>query len=318
MNDIKYRIGEFAKLSNISKRMLRHYDKLDLIKPIIIDESNGYRFYEANQLEQVKKIRHLQDFGFPLKEICTMLGNPLAFDNFMEKLKDREANLRLEQDTRTRQLLKLQHFIAYVENNPMGIEDVSDDTFEIVQGSSKNHPPLDSLERSISMLNTEMKAELYKVQNALGFNEHIDEAIEATPGKIKSFITLDIDKFLYINEDYGYDAGDLVIYTTFRIFKESFGEILATPHARLARLGGDEFAVFCVNVDKADIEAACKKTVDTLSTYDFKSKGINRTITTSIGITHMKEPKHYTELYHESTKALLQAKREGRNQAYTL
>ena len=46
----KYKIGEVAKLFNISRRTLLHYDEIDLFKPIIIDENNGYRYYLEEQL----------------------------------------------------------------------------------------------------------------------------------------------------------------------------------------------------------------------------------------------------------------------------
>src|SRR5215471_11926714 len=36
------KIGELAKLGDVSVRMLRHYDDLDLLKPIIVDRFTGY------------------------------------------------------------------------------------------------------------------------------------------------------------------------------------------------------------------------------------------------------------------------------------
>ena len=35
------KIGEFSKLTNISVRMLHHYDEIGLLKPIKIDAQNG-------------------------------------------------------------------------------------------------------------------------------------------------------------------------------------------------------------------------------------------------------------------------------------
>ncbi len=45
-----YLIGEFSERSGISKRMLRHYDKLDLFSPIALNEENGYRHYCEDQM----------------------------------------------------------------------------------------------------------------------------------------------------------------------------------------------------------------------------------------------------------------------------
>ncbi|UNM89770.1 MerR family DNA-binding transcriptional regulator [Vagococcus sp. CY52-2] len=40
-----YSITELAKLSGVTTRTLRYYDRIDLLKPTSIGE-NGYRFYD--------------------------------------------------------------------------------------------------------------------------------------------------------------------------------------------------------------------------------------------------------------------------------
>ena len=45
------RIGDFSKLSRVSIRMLRHYDKIGLLIPESVDESTGYRYYSENEEE---------------------------------------------------------------------------------------------------------------------------------------------------------------------------------------------------------------------------------------------------------------------------
>lgn len=65
----KYKIGEVAKLFNISRRTLLHYDEIDLFKPIIIDENNGYRYYLEEQLMDLYFILDLKKAGFSLIEI---------------------------------------------------------------------------------------------------------------------------------------------------------------------------------------------------------------------------------------------------------
>ena len=41
--------GEFAKICNVKKHTLFHYDDIGLLKPDYYDE-NGYRFYSYSQL----------------------------------------------------------------------------------------------------------------------------------------------------------------------------------------------------------------------------------------------------------------------------
>ena len=46
-----FSIGELSKLQNISRQTLIFYDKIDLFTPAYIDPENGYRYYNANQLD---------------------------------------------------------------------------------------------------------------------------------------------------------------------------------------------------------------------------------------------------------------------------
>ena len=76
------KIGEFSKLSRVSIRMLRHYDDLGLLKPAMIDEFTGYRFYKEEQLFVMGRITALKDMGFALADIAKIMDD---YDN-KEKL----------------------------------------------------------------------------------------------------------------------------------------------------------------------------------------------------------------------------------------
>lgn len=68
-NNTKYfSTGEFAKLCNVNKKTLFHYDSIDLFKPEKV-MPNGYRYYSTYQLESFNVIYTLKDLGMPLKEI---------------------------------------------------------------------------------------------------------------------------------------------------------------------------------------------------------------------------------------------------------
>ena len=72
------KIGIFSKLSRTSIRMLRHYDEIGLLKPIIIDEFTGYRYYGEEQLTTMARINSLKDMGFALSAVKDLLS---CFDN---------------------------------------------------------------------------------------------------------------------------------------------------------------------------------------------------------------------------------------------
>ncbi len=67
------KIGDFSKLSRVSIRMLRHYDKIGLLKPVWIDPESGYRYYGAEQLPVAGRINALKDMGFGLAAIGEIL-----------------------------------------------------------------------------------------------------------------------------------------------------------------------------------------------------------------------------------------------------
>ncbi|MEK5399998.1 MerR family transcriptional regulator [Paenibacillus sp. FSL K6-2859] len=68
-----YTINRFSQLCKMSARMLRHYDKEELLKPAHVEATNGYRYYEKSQLETALLIKRLKEYRFSLPEIRTIL-----------------------------------------------------------------------------------------------------------------------------------------------------------------------------------------------------------------------------------------------------
>lgn len=67
-------IGRFARLTGLSIGALRHYDELDLLRPVEVDRFTGYRHYAADQVEIGRAIARLRDLEVPLEEIRAVLG----------------------------------------------------------------------------------------------------------------------------------------------------------------------------------------------------------------------------------------------------
>ena len=67
-------IGRFARLTGLSIGALRHYDELDLLRPIEVDRFTGYRSYATDQVEIGRAIARLRDLEVPLEEIRAVLG----------------------------------------------------------------------------------------------------------------------------------------------------------------------------------------------------------------------------------------------------
>ncbi|MBQ7336490.1 MAG: MerR family transcriptional regulator [Clostridia bacterium] len=63
------KIGDLAKICNVSTQTLRYYDAEGVLKPDITDSSSGYRFYSVDAVEKYKKILFYKNLGFSLDEI---------------------------------------------------------------------------------------------------------------------------------------------------------------------------------------------------------------------------------------------------------
>ena len=61
--------GEFASASGLSRKALRLYDGLGLLRPTVVDPAAGYRLYAPAQLEQARLVAWLRRLGMPLARI---------------------------------------------------------------------------------------------------------------------------------------------------------------------------------------------------------------------------------------------------------
>jgi DNA-binding transcriptional MerR regulator/predicted transcriptional regulator YdeE len=86
-------IGEFARLGQVSPRMLRHYDELGLLQPARVDSATGYRSYTVAQLGRLHRLLALRDLGFSLDHLAGLLDEEPPLDQLRGMLRIRRAQI---------------------------------------------------------------------------------------------------------------------------------------------------------------------------------------------------------------------------------
>ena len=86
-------IGEFARLGQVSPRMLRHYDEIGLLRPEQVDAASGYRFYSARQLARLHRLLALRDLGFTLEQVRPLLDHEPPVEELRGMLRLRQAQI---------------------------------------------------------------------------------------------------------------------------------------------------------------------------------------------------------------------------------
>ena len=102
-----FRIGDFSRLGRVTVKTLRHYDRLGLLRPAVVDPATGYRHYAADQMPRLTRILALKQAGLSLEEIATILDEDLPPGELVAllKLKRHELEQRIrDEEARLRRL----------------------------------------------------------------------------------------------------------------------------------------------------------------------------------------------------------------------
>ncbi|MEU3748992.1 MULTISPECIES: HEAT repeat domain-containing protein [Streptomyces] len=111
-------IGEVARRSGVSARMLRHYESLGLVRPTGRTDG-GYREYADEDIRRIFHIESLRSLGLSLREVGRALDDPGFTPSELVDDLIRQARERVAAET---ELLTRLHRIGAAE--PAGWEDV--------------------------------------------------------------------------------------------------------------------------------------------------------------------------------------------------
>ncbi|ADB35820.1 DNA polymerase III beta chain [Kribbella flavida DSM 17836] len=85
MVDDLVNISAFARRVGLTPSALRFYDDCDVLRPAVVDESNGYRYYAPEQEPRARLLRDLRAIDLPLPEVRRVLdGEPALAASVVE------------------------------------------------------------------------------------------------------------------------------------------------------------------------------------------------------------------------------------------
>ncbi|QEQ95347.1 diguanylate cyclase [Neptunomonas concharum] len=118
---------------------------------------------------------------------------------------------------------------------------------------------------------------------------------------------MDLDLFKRINDQYGHDAGDLVL--------KQFGQMLRQAFSRFsfARIGGEEFCVVLEHLSGSQAEQLMSRFCELVDNTDFIFHEERIPVTVSIGVA-CRDQDSFTQVMSRADDQLYRAKELGRNQ----
>ena len=145
--------------------------------------------------------------------------------------------------------------------------------------------------------------------NRRGLDQSLDRVLEqldwAEPHMV--LVVFDLDHFKRVNDDYGHDAGDLVLKWVAEVLRN----LLRRQSDVLARFGGEEFVVTLRATSEDEVRAALERFRMAVEGYSFPQVG---RVTVSAGYTHISTSDTIPEIVGRADEALYVAKENGRNQ----
>ena len=151
---------------------------------------------------------------------------------------------------------------------------------------------------------------LTKIANRRYFEDTVNKKLQQKIGERASLILIDVDKFKFINDEYGHEAGDLALIHIAKLMKK------CTRNVDLpARLGGDEFVIYINNCGPkalAQIAENLRKTVESTPIFWEETK-VNLSLSVGTVNCAINEKVTLEKLLKYADEAMYHSKEHGRN-----
>ena len=155
---------------------------------------------------------------------------------------------------------------------------------------------------------------LTQLYNRRHFEDQLESEVNSVKrsGNTSALVYLDLDRFKYINDTAGHDAGDKLLIEISRMLNDE-----CRNEDVLARLGGDEFAMILRHVDSDQAMVIAEKMRVAMDKCSFHYAGQTHAVNGSFGVAMMDETTLTSgDILANADIACHIAKRSGRNQSH--
>lgn len=116
----EYTVGELARASGVSVRMLHHYDAIGLLKPAHV-AANGYRIYRRSEALRLQEILFYRATGMQLRDIKALMNGKEP----LQRLVQHREKLIQAMTEQAGMIATLDRTIAHLQgDDPMTIEEL--------------------------------------------------------------------------------------------------------------------------------------------------------------------------------------------------
>lgn len=114
-----FSISQTAKIVGMTTETLRHYDRIDLVKPCKTDEWTGYRYYSQQEIVRLNTIKALRYMDLSLSEMKDLLAYE-DFNKIVAALQQAERSTEEKIAELNRAKTKIQRARIYYESKLNG------------------------------------------------------------------------------------------------------------------------------------------------------------------------------------------------------
>lgn len=134
---MEYTIGNLSEISGVTRRTLRYYDEIGILRPKIINES-GYRIYTNEEVDKLQQILFYKNMNLSINEIKKLINDKSTDE--MKILEEHYKNLLNQKENLENLIKNLEKTIKYKKGE---IQMLDKEKFEVLKEENiKNNESL--------------------------------------------------------------------------------------------------------------------------------------------------------------------------------